>query len=134
MWSKWQSSSEITQIKRCSSLSKKILKITIFINYKFYQNIYELQRKIRWYNENSAKLGKDFTFRFQGKKILLYLWNFPRLILIFYSNITDKNVLKFQHEFIQLIQGKMDMTLSSISKSLPNILQCLEKTHVNNVS
>ena len=78
-------------------------------------------------------LKKILHLGFREKESLVYLRNFPRLILIFFSNITDKNVLKFQHEFIQLIQ-KMDMTLSSISKSLPNILQCLEKTHVNNVS
>ena len=67
-------------------------------------------------------LKKILHLGFREKESLVYLRNYPRLIL------------KFQHEFIQLIQEKMDMTLSSISKSLPNILQCLEKTHVNNVS
>ena len=46
-------------------------------------------------------------FYIQGKESLLYLKNLPRLIVIFFSNIKDKNALKFQHEFIQLIQEKI---------------------------
>ena len=70
-------------------------------------------------NENYAKPEEYLTFSFRGKK---------------FFNITHKTVLKFQHEFLHLIQEKMDMRVSGVSKSLPNLFQCLNKTLVNSVS
>ena len=49
---------------------------------------------IKWYNESSWKIENEFTFRFQEKESLMYLRNFPRLIQMLFSNITDKSVLK----------------------------------------
>ena len=70
---------------------KEIPKGYLFINYNYN---FLSEKIIRWYNENSGKIEKDFTFSFRGKESLMYLRNFPRLILMLFSNIADKNVLK----------------------------------------
>ena len=58
-----------------------------------------LSKKIqRWFNDNTEKTDKDFTFRFRGKESLGYMKHFPRLIELLVSNIKDGNVLKRLYE------------------------------------
>ena len=58
-----------------------------------------LSKKIqRWFNDNTGKTDKDFTFRFRGKESLGYMKHFPELIELLVSNIKDDNVLKRLYE------------------------------------
>ena len=49
-------------------------------------------QKNRWVNDNSGKVEKDFTFRFKGKKSLLYMKHFPPLIRMLRNEINDRNI------------------------------------------
>ena len=58
-----------------------------------------LSKKIvRWFNDNLGKTEKGFTFRFRGKKILMYLRHFPMLIQMLIANVSNKVVLKRLHQ------------------------------------
>ena len=52
-----------------------------------------LSRKIiTWYNDNSGKIEKDFTFRFRGQESRAYLSHFPELIKLLLKNITNEQI------------------------------------------
>ena len=77
------SQSNLKQFKSFKEIPKDCL-FDKFVNFnKTSIFLLKKKKKIRWYNENSRKIKKDFAFRFWGNESLIYLKNFPRFIQIF---------------------------------------------------
>lgn len=51
-----------------------------------------------WYNENSGKVEKEFSFRFRGKESFLYFKHFPSLIVTILSLVKTEQIKLRLHE------------------------------------
>jgi len=59
-----------------------------------------VKKIIQWFNENSGKVDKDFTFRFRGKESLAYIQRFPKLInSVLLENISAESKIKLTQIF-----------------------------------
>jgi len=85
---------------------------------------------IRWFNENSGKVEKDFTFRFRGKESFAYMKHFAKLIFMLLSHFSsDGAKFKLAQVFFMSVQHRKIMScIVRIEKFDELLLQDLKET------
>ena len=79
-----------------------------FVHHKMNCNFLK-KKLVKWFNDNSGNIEKDFSFRFRGKESYGYLKHFPKLIqMLMNKNISKSSKEKLaQFHFISINHRKM---------------------------
>ena len=91
-----------TEFKNAKSY-KSIPQGTLFVKFVTFihddMNCNFLSKKIqRWFNDNSGKTEKDFSFRFRGKESFSYMKHFMCLIEMILANVSSETVKSRLHQ------------------------------------